>query len=149
MHSDRPILRASVAPWGSGISFKYDKRSLNEYIANPARLTTQKSTDSTVGRTPCGGEDGGGRFRCWSSTAKVTTCRIGLIGKGARDGIVKKWIWWSDSTNALKRLGMRTISSIGLSPGNVWRDRMVYDSSLFGSSACSAKRMSSPLELPT
>ena len=118
MHSDRPILRASVAPWGSGIScirmkpknenckitkrkekkpkltFKYDKRSLNEYIANPARLTTQKSTDSTaVGRTPCW--DGGGRFRCWSSTAKVTTCRIGLIGKGARDGIVKKWIWWS------------------------------------------------------
>ena len=34
-----------------------------------------------------------------------------------------------DSTRARKRLGMMTISSIGLSPGNVWRDRMVYDSS--------------------
>lgn len=34
-----------------------------------------------------------------------------------------------DKTSARERLGMSTISSIGLSPGNAWREMMVYDSS--------------------
>lgn len=69
-----------------------------------------------------------------------------------------------DRTNARERLGMRTISSIGFSPGTVWRDKTVYDSSWakvsgmsghgggelteVGSSALKAKRISSPFEHP-
>ena len=45
-----------------------------------------------------------------------------------REAMTRKVKYQPDSTSARKRLGMMTISSIGLSPGSVWRDRMVYDS---------------------
>ena len=119
----------------------YDNDSFRLYSTIPVLFTTQKST----GRRGNGESiDGTVLDRCWWSTAKAITLRIGLIlCTGSREGMVKnnirrsiqkkvRCVGWGMTMyaplrmSALEMVGTSTISSTGFPVGSVCRDRRVY-----------------------
>ena len=169
MHNDRPILRTSVAPWGSGISCEVKLGSiykLKDQKKTKIDLQIRQTVFQWIHGQPSSFNDAkiyrlhGETNALWRQRRRrsfqmlIIHCESHYVPNRLDRERTEGWdrkeinlmicrtrirtaMTWKannvteapDRTSARMRLGMITISSIGLSPGNVWRDRMVYDSS--------------------